>query len=488
MSNFIMLTVILAVIGIYFMNNPMKHGKAYRWRCLWNWLPMGLSYAMLYMARYNLTVSKSALGNLMTESDFGVIFGVGTTVYALSFLVNGPLIDKIGGKKGILIGMMGSAFANIAMGFATYKILTAPVGLNFILIFSILYGINMYFQSYGAAAIVKVNAHWFHVRERGVFSGIFGSLIAMGIYFAFDWGQAIVNAVKVNLKTGIHLDPIQNLLRNLTGAALGSTDQLWFLFFIPAAILIVFFVIELFILKDSPSEAGFEDFDTHDASSGEMDQTFSTLEIFKKILTNPIILTIAGIEFCSGVLRNGIMHWYRIFLFAEENIPIIGREGQWFASHWGLLLCLAGIFGAFFVGTISDKLFQSRRGPSVAFMYFGMFIAILIMIYTLFRNQILLGSLMIFISMCVIGVHGLLSGTATMDFGGRKKAATAVAIIDGIVYLGTAFQSFSLGYLIPKSWNYWPYFLLPFTIIGFFLAIKIWHDLPHAVRKGVPAK
>ena len=39
---------------------------------------------------------------------------------------------------------------------------------------------------------LKVKAYWFHVRERGVFGAIFGTLISFGVYFAFDWGQAIV--------------------------------------------------------------------------------------------------------------------------------------------------------------------------------------------------------------------------------------------------------------------------------------------------------
>ena len=43
----------------------------------------------------------------------------------------------------------------------------------------------MYFQSFGAVSIVKVNAAWFHVRERGTFGGIFGVLISLGLYLAF---------------------------------------------------------------------------------------------------------------------------------------------------------------------------------------------------------------------------------------------------------------------------------------------------------------
>src|SRR5690606_20756855 len=90
----------------------------------------------------------------------------------------------------------------------------------------------------------------------------------------------------------------------------------------------------------------------------------------------------------------------------------------------------------------------------------------------------ILGLLVFVISLCVIGTHGLLSGTATMDFGGRKGAATAVGVIDGFVYLGTAIQSVSLGYLTTKDWAYWPWFLLPFAIIGFVLCLRIWNAKP----------
>src|SRR3989442_12550987 len=38
----------------------------------------------------------------------------------------------------------------------------------------------MYFQSYSALALIKVNSGWFHVTERGVFSAIFGSMIQSG--------------------------------------------------------------------------------------------------------------------------------------------------------------------------------------------------------------------------------------------------------------------------------------------------------------------
>jgi OPA family glycerol-3-phosphate transporter-like MFS transporter len=82
------------------------------------------------------------------------------------------------------------------------------------------------------------------------------------------------------------------------------------------------------------------------------------------------------------------------------------------------------------------------------------------------------------LSFFVNGSHGMIGGAASMDFGGRKGAATAVGMIDGFVYLGTAVQSVSLGYLTTRDWHNWPLFLIPFAIVGFLLLTRIWNAKP----------
>ena len=473
---FIMVAVYI-LMDIFRQNPEVVHTTQFKLRRVINWLPLGFTYAFLYMARYNLTVSKNALGDLMTKEDFGIIFAAGTVTYAVAFLINGPLTDRIGGKRAILIGATGAAIANILMGLVTYGYLVNSWSMNLTLVFSILYALNMYFQSYGAVAIVKVNAAWFHVRERGVFGGIFGILISLGIYFAFDWGFAIVNATKAVVP--VDLNFIQQALRNILGIAGTTIDQTWWVFIVPAGILVIFAILDLFILKDSPSGAGFQDFYTADASAGEDDKPFNLKEILKKILTNKIILTIALIEFCTGVLRNGVMHWYPIYLkdFMQLSADAFMRQ------HWGLILMLAGVFGGMVAGVMSDKVFGSRRGPVAALLYGLMFFATVLMVFTVKGDPVLLAISVVAMSFCVIGTHGMLSGTSTMDFGGRRAAATAVGLIDGFVYLGTAVQSFSLGFITTANWSWWPVFLIPFTLIGFGLAMKIWKAMPRPAAK-----
>lgn len=607
-------------IGIPVGEPLVRHAPAFRLRRALNWFPLGLTYALLYMGRYNLTVAKNSLGELMTKEDFGIIFGAGTFTYALAFLINGPLVDRIGGRRGILIGTAGAVVANAAMGVYLHHIVSTGTAAEapLRLVLGLLYAVNMYFQSYGAVSIVKVNAHWFHVTERGGFSGIFGTMISSGIFLAFT-----VNAWLLHLAEG-------------WWPGSSSASRAWVVFAIPALLLASMWVVELVVLRDRPGQAGHRDFDTGDASSADDgDEPVPALVLFRRILTNPIILTIAFIEFCTGVLRNGVMHWFPIYAKEIWVLPSehLLRNGSWehvgliagcfivaaiswvlamvrrdhtrvylvifgalaflapfFQGGWGGLLMIAGVIGGNVAGWVSDLFFQSRRGPAAGGMYLFLTVCTFAMVFSLarptnvvkeageasglksgdeitsmagvevegwadVRNAVacwepacvdsswdptscscstaasmrdtpveegrgipasvrrgdrtlelslpdpagvqkagdvrlldarpvlplppwVLGVLVFLISVCVIGTHGLLSGTATMDFGGRKGAATAVGVIDGFVYLGTAVQSVSLGFLTTRDWAYWPYFLVPFAVLGFVLSLRIWNAKP----------
>src|SRR5262245_31447793 len=308
MSLLIVTVCLAAIIALYFYNNPLNHDSRFMLRRFINWFPLGMTYAFLYMGRYNLTVSKTALGTLMSKEDFGIIFAAGTWTYALSFLVNGPLVDKIGGKKGIIIAAVGSSVANVVLGLLTYLVAMGQLKMNLVVAFSAIYALNMYFQSYGAVSIIKVKAYWFHVRERGVFGAIFGTLISFGVYFAFDWGAAIVRMT--SLKAGADGGWVQQLLQRMFAVQSQRVDATWAVFFVPAIILLCWAFLDVFTIKDTPEEANFPHLDTHDASSGQMHVELSTKELLVKVFASPLMLLIAVVEMTSGIFRNGVTQWY----------------------------------------------------------------------------------------------------------------------------------------------------------------------------------
>jgi OPA family glycerol-3-phosphate transporter-like MFS transporter len=73
----------------------------------------------------------------------------------------------------------------------------------------------------------------------------------------------------------------------------------------------------------------------------------------------------------------------------------------------------------------------------------------------------------------------MLSGTASMDFGGRRAAATAAGLLDGVQYIGSGLVGFGLGALLDAyKWGIWPYALLPFAVVGGALMVRLWNAKP----------
>ncbi len=459
LQELIPIVLLLAVVAIVLRRLPkvdVGHTKAFLRRRLWNWLPAGMTYAFLYMGRYNLTAFKNVTN--MSNDVYGTIDFWGPIVYGVAFIINGPLADKIGGRKTLLIAAIGSAAMNLILG--VLAMTSQDSGGTFassnVVAFSAVYAANMYFQSFGAVSIVKVNAAWFHIRERGTFGGIFGILISLGVYFAYDWGKKIAEAFP------------------------GHPE--W-VFFIPPMALLALAIVDFALVRDTPGEAGHVDFDPGDATAAG--ERLTVFEVAKRMLTSKVILIIAVIEFCSGFLRNAVMKWGPIF--AKETGV---QKVQFVHANWGLMNCIAGILGGMFAGVISDYVFQSRRGPVSSILYLGMLGGATAMVYTLTSGG--LAWALIFASLCSIGVHGMLSGTASMDFGGKKNVGVAVGIIDGFVYLGTAAQSLILKELVPSgaaqkdpaNWWKWPVAMVPLMIVGLLLAIKLWDA---TAKKGAAA-
>ena len=457
--------ILIAVIAIVMVRLPrveLGHSLAFRRRRLLNWLPLGLTYSFLYFGRYNI---KQFQGIGLTEIEYGTVFGVGSAVYGLSFLLNGPLTDRWGGRTTIMIAAAGSAAANALMG---YMAMTRNMfGMSPVVAFSIAYAINMYFQSFGAVSIVKVNGSWFHLRERGTFAGIFGILISLGLYFAYDVGKRITEHMDVE----------------------------W-LFFIPAIVLAVFLKLSYLFVRNQPSDAGHPDFDLGDATSAAGPR-LGVLQIFIKLITHPVILVLSFIELCSGFLRQAILQWGVDFGRGLK----LDKSGDFLDSfvfqNWGMVSCIAGITGGMFAGAISDHLFQSRRSPVSGVLY-AIMLAGSIAILPLFAAPGAIGWVVAFMSMAIIGVHGMLTAVASADFAGKANTGMAVGIIDGFVYIGSTVQSFLYGAMLPASkirdandclvanpeagkienWSIWPIAMIPAALIGFALTLKIWNAKP----------
>lgn len=426
------------------MSEMPVHSAAYKRRRFLNWFPLGLTYAAYYMGRYNLNVVSDDLTKVfgLTKAEYGIIATCGFWVYAMAVLFNGPLADRIGGKKAIVIGAFGASVMNFLIGVMFFNGWTAKL----LVAMSLLYGINQYFQSFGALSVVKVNSPWFHVKERGIFGGIFGIMISCGYFLAMTVGGWILAYL-----------------------------PLYWVYFIPSAIILIMGLIDHFWVKDTPKAAGFENFDTGDASSQDKDKDkpLPTMELLKRMIGNRVIRTLAASEFCTGFVRQSLMLWFVLFLTQVHHVV----KGSALFSIATAGTTVGGILGGILCGWMSDKLFQSRRPPVAFVFYLCQIVAVLILTHT---NSAVVASYMIGVCcMFIFGVHGMLTGTAAMDFGGTRGASTAAGILDGVQYLASGITGLFMGKILDiYGWNAWCWMIIPFSVMGAILMTTIWHETP----------
>jgi OPA family glycerol-3-phosphate transporter-like MFS transporter len=441
---------------------------AFRARRVQNWAVLGLLYAFFYMSRYNFTANNAYLAEQLhwTNTQLGLFGFVQRLVYGLAVVFNGPLADRIGGKKAFLFGAGGVAVANFLFGLTlllshdpgtppgTLKMgMTAGTVLASLVT---IWGINGYFQSFGALSIVKVNAQWFHVRERGTFSGVFGVLIRLGL-----------------------------ILGNfVTPVILAFLPWNW-VFWIPAALVALFLVLTARFVENTPKDAGFGEFDTGDepAASEGGDEKPATLGfVLRRVFASRATWIIAGASMMIGFVRVSIVDdWFGKYFVNVHGAQAkhLGQFPPFVAAAIGT--ALAGIAGGFTFGIASDRVFGGRRAPVVTVGFLGMVVMLVVfgIVDRLALGPWAAAVMLILLAFFVNGSHGMVAGAASMDFGGRKAAATAAGLFDGMQYLAGALVGVGVGVVLDTwGWHAWQWAPIPFACIGAALMGSLWNVAP----------
>ncbi len=452
-----------------------QHSPAFRRRRAVNWLSLGMLYAFFYATRYNYTAAAPYLADTLgwRNTELGIFETMMPLVYGLAVVLNGPLADRVGGKRAFLSGAVGVAVANFLFGLASLAVVSpatwagagvarhvvTPAVVRFglsggllLALMAVVWSINGYFQSFGALSIVKVNAQWFHVRERGTFAGVFGVLIRFGLLLAFQ------------------------------GVPLIFLFFPWqYAFWIPGACVVVLLLVNLRWMEDSPKAAGLGDFDTGDEITAT-DTALSVGEILRKVFASRAMWTIAVGSMMIGFVRRSVVDawWPKYFVdFHGANRALFATYLPYIIATWGI--ALAGIAGGFAFGIASDRTFGGRRAPVIVFGFVGM-----VVVLAVFGVSDLLGvgpvaaaCCLVALSFCVNGAHGMIGGAASMDFGGKKAAATAAGLFDGMQYLAGAFVGVGVGYITTTwGWGAWHWAPIPFAIVGAVLMARLWNLVP----------
>jgi OPA family glycerol-3-phosphate transporter-like MFS transporter len=463
---------------------------AFRRRRAVNWLSLGTLYAFFYATRYNFAAAAPRLAVPLgwKNADLGVFETMMPLVYGLAVVLNGPLADRAGGKRAFLFGAAGVTVMNVLFGLASLAVVSpavwaggpgaadrvvAPAVLRFglsggtlLTLMAVVWGLNGYFQSFGALSIVKVNAQWFHVRERGTFAGVFGVLIRLGLLLAFQ------------------------------GVPLIFLFFPWqYAFWIPAACVAVLLVVNLVWLADSPRAAGLGEFDTGDEADGD-DARPALSEIVRRVFTSRAMWVVAGGSMMVGFVRRSVVDawWPKYFVdqFLEPRYRLVdplhakelaaralGSYPPYVIATWGI--ALAGIAGGFAFGIASDRAFGGRRAPVIGWGFVGM--AVVLALFAA-CDAVSLGPVaaaccLVALSFCVNGAHGMIGGAASMDFGGRRAAASAAGLFDGMQYLAGALVGLGVGEITTRwGWGPWHWAPIPFALAGALLMTRIGNVMP----------
>jgi MFS transporter, OPA family, glycerol-3-phosphate transporter len=432
---------------------PRRHyPDGFRPRRGLNWGLLGLLYTCFYLCRYNLPMANQAICAEFgyKKSDISDVISVAFVAYACGQIVNGLLVDRLGGKRGMLIGAAGTIACNLAFGAASFW--------GLLWLFMVIRAIDGYMQAFGAPAFIKVNAAWFGEDERGTFAGVFGFVINMGRLGINYFGAAILGGF---VFLGIWSVPPQH----------------WrWVFFIPAALAAVAALLLAIFVKDTPEEAGFSGVmkgqKDHESETGRGEMG----KVFREVVFNPVVWVIAGAYACTGVVRQSIDQWFPRYLSEVRHLDFKSPAFQ----LTGALIPFVASAGSLLSGFISDRFFQSRRAP-VAMGIYAIEVAV-ILIAAQARSTGTIIAAFIAIAFTANSTHSLLGPAAAMDIGGRKAAAFASGVIDSFQYFGAAIGIKILGSILDRGWEYYFYFMAPFGVLGAVLMARIAHR--RSLKKG----
>jgi MFS transporter, OPA family, glycerol-3-phosphate transporter len=421
--------------------NDAPHPPGFRRRRGLNWAFIGLLYTSFYMCRYNLSLSNRAISSEFgfSKADMGAIITTSLLAYAFGQIINGLLTDRLGGKRAMLIGAAGTIAMNLLFGVASFWGLLG--------LFVAIRGVDGYMQAFGAPGMIKVNAAWFRKNERGRFAGIFGFMINLGRFGIFTLGPA--------------------LLAGFVFLGMWRIPPLhWrWLFWIPALIATVVAILMAIIVKDTPEEAGFPAVNPEEETGGEVRATIR--DVFMRIASNPVVWVIALAYACTGAVRQGIDQWFPRFMQEAHHVDYSSTQFQFL----GFLIPFVASAGSLISGYVSDTLFNGRRAPVAAGLYFLETVIILLAAQFSSANAAIV--FLVLISFTANATHSILGTAAAMDVGGAKMAGFASGLIDSFQYFGGSLAGYFLGLLLDKSWAHYFYFMAPFGVIGGLLMVSI---------------
>lgn len=397
---------------------------------------MFVGYGLYYFTRKSFTFAMPGLKETLgyENPDMGLLASIFSITYGISKFASGILSDRCNPRYFMAAGLMLTGIINIAFGFSSS-----------LFVFSILWGLNGWFQGFGWPPCARFLTHWYSHSERGSWWSIWNISHNLGA-FIIPW-------------------------------IVGGAMQYWgwrYAMYIPGIICFFggFYLINR--LRDTPQSLGLpsievyrNDFDALSDKNQEKELTAKQL-LFDYVLKNKYIWALGIAYFFVYVVRMGINDWTALFLREEKGYSMIGANGSVSMFEVG------GFFGCLVAGWSSDYLFKANRGPVNVLFSLGMLISLIAFWYVP-KDYAWLDSTLIFLIGFTLFGPQMMIGIAAAELSHKKAAATATGFVGYIAYMGAAVAGYPLALVTQYwAWDGFFWFLVLCSILAIVFLLPLW--------------
>lgn len=365
-----------------------------------------LSYASLYLCRKGVAVSKARLASDLHLS-LGTLAAIDTAylaTYALGQFASGVGVGRLGGRRVIALGLVGSALACFAFG-------ASSAGWALVACFAL----NGVFQATGWPAGTSIMAAWYPSRERGA---------AMGLW-------------STNYQAG-----------GLLGTALATTLLArwgWRVAIAGPGVWLLLAAVVVFLLLRERPPAPVADEPAAGATSAAKAAPAGGLGT---ALRDPAVWVVATAHVCLKIVLYGLLFWVPYWLHTA-----LGYDDAT-AGYLSIALEAGGIAGTIVTGRLSDRAVRRGRG----FVAAGMMVLLALALGA--QSLVPAGGIVVHaawigaVGFFLFGPESLVAGAAAQDLGARHGTAVAVGVINGIGSLGAILQgAITLGLRDAYGWH-----------------------------------
>ena len=421
-----------------------SEGKSYSyWRLRILYTTM-LGYAAFYLIRANFSLALPGIRAeySFTNTEVGYIISAASIVYGVGKLLNGYLSDKSNARYFLPIGLVLSAVMNVFMGLGA--------GLTFLIIF---WSLNSWFQSMGFPPIAKLLTHWFSPKEIGTKWSIWSCSHQIGS------GAAAVLAGYLAMHYGWR-------------AA----------FFIPALIAVIIAIFIYNRVRNTPKDVGLPPVEDYKEDVKLVKQTNGQHMTFRDfvniILKNKLVWYISIANLFLYIPRIGVFMWAPTFLkeFKGADLLLAGSQVAVFD--------IAAAIGGVAAGWLSDKFFQSRRGP-VGTIYLTLLAFAFIALWKIPANHPYFDTLALIFAGFLLAGPQVLVGIAMADFTCKSVVGSANGFAGFMAYVvGAMITGVGVGRLV-DVWGWSGAFVLFIvcSLIGAFFFALTWNARPRNISQ-----